>query len=298
MEHIDKHNYQQQAVGAANKLAAGQPPAKEMPAGTLVTREIWQATRPPLPKRPAVDDDENAAATVAKAAAFAAQAAASVKAMMAKHTGMLVKADPVRLTPAMTQQFVSWPTPSIIAIGASTGGTDALAAVLEPLVPPLPPIVVVQHIPPMFSRLFAERLDAECQLTVQEGVDGMRLESSHVYIAPGAKHMSLTQATGQLRLHVQPGPRVNSVCPAVDVLFDSVAELVGRTALGILLTGMGRDGADGLLAMRRAGAHTLGQDPASCVVYGMPKAAYDSGAVEQQLNLQDMATAIQTIAGR
>ena len=97
---------------------------------------------------------------------------------------------------------------------------------------------------------------------------------------------------------MQPGPRVNSVCPAVDVLFDSVAELVGRTALGILLTGMGRDGADGLLAMRRAGAHTLGQDQASCVVYGMPKAAYDSGAVEQQLNLQDMATAIQTIAGR
>lgn len=107
--------------------------------------------------------------------------------------------------------------------------------------------------------------------------------------------MSLRTDGGRMRLVVQPGPRVNSVCPAVDVLFDSVARYVGGAALGILLTGMGRDGADGLLAMRRAGAHTLGQDEPSAVVYGMPKAAMDCGAVEQQLNLQDMAQAVQLI---
>lgn len=289
-------DYFRQAVAAANKMAAGQQPAaQKVPAGTLVTREIWQATRPPLTTKPELTVDADAAETVAKAAAFAAQAAASVKSMMAKHTGVQLHADPVRLTPDIQARLAAWPVPRLMAIGASTGGTDALAAVLEPLQPPMPPILVVQHIPPVFSRMFAARLDAESNLTVQEAADGMHLLSNHIYIAPGAKHMSLRQEAGQFCLNVQPGLRVNSVCPAVDVLFASVAEYIGRGALGILLTGMGRDGADGLLAMRQAGAHTLGQDQASCVVYGMPKAAWDCGAVEQQLNLQDMATALHAI---
>ena len=235
---------------------------------------------------------ENAAA---QAAAMAMEASASIKAMIEKQQGPIPKLPPVYLDDAIRSRLLQWNIPQLIAMGASTGGTEALATVLTALRPPMPPIVVVQHIPPYFSRLFAQRLDADCELQISEAKEGDIPAANHVYIAPGERHMSLRTDGGRMRLVVQPGPRVNSVCPAVAVLFDSVARYVGGAALGILLTGMGRDGADGLLAMRRAGAHTLGQDEPSAVVYGMPKAAMDCGAVEQQLNLQDMAQAVQLI---
>ena len=174
---------------------------------------------------------------------------------------------------------------NLIAIGASTGGTDAISCILKKLQPPLPGIVIVQHIPPMFSRLFAERLDHECTLSIKEAVSGDVVIPNHVYIAPGGKHMTIHQMGGQYMLECKPGPPVHSVCPSVDVLFDSVAEVAGKKALGIILTGMGRDGADGLLHMRQQGSPTIGQDAASCTVYGMPKAAFEGGAVERQLPL-------------
>lgn len=185
----------------------------------------------------------------------------------------------------------------LIAIGSSTGGTEALSVLLHGLRPPLPGIVIVQHIPAMFSKLLANRLNEECPLSIKEAETGDKVEPNHVYIAPGGKHMTLKRNnSGPLTLDCTPGPPVHSCCPAVDVLFDTVANLVGDKALGVILTGMGRDGADGLLKMRAKGAYTLGQDEATCVVYGMPKAAFDQGAVCEQLPLPDIAAAITRIA--
>ena len=180
---------------------------------------------------------------------------------------------------------------SLIALGASTGGTEALARVVKNLVPPLPPIVIVQHIPPGFSRLFAQRLDRESMLTAKEAADGDRLLDNHVYVAPGDQHLRVRAAGGFFAACAR-GPRVNGHCPSVDVLFESVAKTVGSRALGVIFTGMGADGAEGLRRMREAGAQTLGQDEKTCVVYGMPRAAYELGAVERQLPLDAIAGAI------
>lgn len=184
----------------------------------------------------------------------------------------------------------------LIAIGASTGGTEALAKVLKELVPPLPPIVIVQHIPPMFSKLFADRLHNECHISVKEAQNGDKLEPNWAYVAPGDKQMKVKNFGGNMQLDVNHGPKVNGHCPSVDVLFDSVADQIGNNALGVILTGMGADGANGLLKMRQRGAATIGQDEASCVVYGMPRAAYEKGAVERQLPLSGIASMITTVA--
>ena len=180
---------------------------------------------------------------------------------------------------------------SLIALGASTGGTEALARVVRNLVPPLPPIVIVQHIPPGFSRLFAQRLDRESMLTAKEAADGDRLLNNHVYVAPGDQHLRVRAAGGFFATCARE-PKVNGHCPSVDVLFESVAKTVGSRALGVIFTGMGADGAEGLRRMREAGAQTLGQDEKTCVVYGMPRAAYELGAVERQLPLDAIAGAI------
>ena len=185
----------------------------------------------------------------------------------------------------------------LIAMGASTGGTEALSTVLRNLRPPLPPIVIVQHIPPMFSRLFAERLHQECKLAVKEAEDGDTIMENTVYIAPGNHQMRVHRIGGIIQLSCTKEPKVGGHCPAVNVLFDSVAKQFGEDSLGVILTGMGADGSEGLLNMRHAGARTLGQDEATCVVYGMPKAAFDIGAVERQLPLGSMAHAIMSIAG-
>ena len=184
----------------------------------------------------------------------------------------------------------------LIAIGSSTGGTEALSVVLHGLKPPLPGIVIVQHIPAMFSKLLAQRLNEEFPLSIKEAATGDKVEPNHVYIAPGGKHMTLQRSGSGLTLDCTPGPPVHSCCPAVDVLFDTVANLVGDKALGVILTGMGRDGADGLSKMTATGAYTLGQDEATCVVYGMPKAAFEQGAVCEQLPLPDIAAAITRVA--
>jgi len=183
----------------------------------------------------------------------------------------------------------------LIAIGASTGGTEAIAKVLGDLTLPLPGIVIVQHIPPLFSALFAERLNTTCCMEVKEAKGGEHIVPGCVFIAPGDKHMVVKKVAGNLQINCITGERVNGHCPSVDVLFDSVAETVGDGAVGVILTGMGNDGAKGLLKMRQSGAKTLGQNEASSVVYGMPRAAYEIGAVERQLPLASMAIGITSL---
>lgn len=178
----------------------------------------------------------------------------------------------------------------IVAIGASTGGTEAIFSVVKDFGTDIPGVVIVQHMPPGFTDMYAKRLDNQCRVQVKEAETGDRVLPGHVLIAPGGdRHMHLVKVNGVYQVECRPGPKVNGHCPSVDVLFESVAKVAGSKALGIILTGMGGDGAKGLLAMRKAGARTIGQDESTCVVYGMPKVAYDLGAVEYQEKLQDIA---------
>lgn len=180
----------------------------------------------------------------------------------------------------------------VIAIGASTGGTEAIFQVLKFLPPDTPGIVIVQHIPPLFSRMFAERLNNTTQLRVREARTGDYVEQGQALIAPGDRHMRIKKLGDRFRVELFEGEKINGHCPSVDVLFQSVAAACGRTAVGVLLTGMGEDGARGLLSMRHSGARTIGQDEKSSVVYGMPKAAYEMGAVEKQVSLENVPQAI------
>ncbi len=178
----------------------------------------------------------------------------------------------------------------VVAIGASTGGTEAIFSVVQNFGADIPGVVIVQHIPPGFTSMYAKRLDNQCRVIVKEAETGDQVKPGHVLIAPGGdRHMRLVKVNGVYQVECKAGPKVNGHCPSVDVLFDSVAKVAGPKALGIILTGMGGDGAKGLLEMRRAGARTIGQDESTCVVYGMPKVAYDLGAVEYQEKLQDVA---------
>ena len=178
----------------------------------------------------------------------------------------------------------------LIAIGASTGGTEAICSVVKDFGTDIPGVVVVQHMPAGFTAMYAKRLNDQCRIQVKEAQTGDRVLPGHMLIAPGGdKHMHLVKVNGVYQVEIKAGPKVNGHCPAVDVLFDSVAKVAGSDAVGIILTGMGGDGAKGLLAMRKAGARTIGQDESTCVVYGMPKVAYDLGAVEYQEKLSNIA---------
>jgi len=183
----------------------------------------------------------------------------------------------------------------IIAIGASTGGTEAIYSILKSLTPDIPGIVVVQHIPPVFSRMFADRLNSTTQLRVKEAQTGDYVEKGRVLIAPGDKHMRVKKVGDKYKIECFEGNKVNGHCPSVDVLFESVAKECGSNAIGIILTGMGYDGAKGLLSMKRKGARTIGQDEKSSVVYGMPKVAYDIGAVKSQVPLERIPQTIYSI---
>lgn len=178
----------------------------------------------------------------------------------------------------------------LVAIGASTGGTEAIFEVVKGFGPDIPGVVIVQHMPQGFTGMYAKRLNDQCRVRVKEAQTGDRVLPGHVLIAPGGdQHMRIVKVNGAYQVECRSGPRVNGHCPSVDVLFESVAKTAKKDAVGIILTGMGGDGAKGLLAMRSAGAKTIGQDESSCVVYGMPKVAYDIGAVEQQVKLADIA---------
>lgn len=183
-------------------------------------------------------------------------------------------------------------TNKVIALGASTGGTNAIRAILSRLPADTPGIVIVQHITPGYSAAFAERLNNITALNVKEAASGDSIIPGRVLIAPGALHTRVVRSGGVYLTECSDGERVCGNKPSVDVLFESVAACVGGNALGIILTGMGTDGAKGLLAMRQAGARTIGQDEASSIVYGMPKAAWELGAVQKQVSQEDMAQTI------
>lgn len=186
----------------------------------------------------------------------------------------------------------------IIAIGASTGGTEAVSTVIRNLRRNIPGIVLVQHMPEGYTHMFAQRLNKEGELSAKEAHSGDVVRPGHVLLAPGDKQMRIVRVNGMYQVECKHGPRVTGHQPSVDALFDSVARIAGSDAIGVLMTGMGADGAKGLLAMKKAGAHTIGQDEKTCIVYGMPKAAYEMGAVEWQVPLDQIAQKIHNLLDR
>lgn len=215
-------------------------------------------------------------------------ATAEIPTVAEKHTADVILAKtPVR--PMM-------PTEPIIAIGASTGGTEAIRQVLADLPADSPAVVIAQHIPKAFSGPFARRMDQCCAMSVCEATDGEIVRPGHVYIAPGDRHLLLVREGGRYLTRLSDGPPVQRHKPSVDVLFRSVAQAAGPNAVGVMLTGMGRDGADCMLELREAGAANIAQDEATSVVWGMPGAAYAANAVHSLHPLQDIAAKILQLA--
>jgi two-component system chemotaxis response regulator CheB len=220
--------------------------------------------------------------------------AETVKAAAGSHRKTRPSAAP-RTAPAAKNAFA--PDGKIIAIGSSTGGVEALITVLSGFPANCPPTIISQHMPPTFTASFADRLNRLCAPSVSEAVDGAPLQTGHIYLAPGNAHLELASSHAP-RCRLMDTERVNGHRPSVDVMFFSVVHLLGARAVGVILTGMGRDGADGLLAMRRAGCETIGQDEASCVVYGMPKVAYEIGAVARQLPLEKISERVLSLCNQ
>ena len=191
------------------------------------------------------------------------------------------------IKPVTTYSRVS--TEKLFIIGASTGGTEAIREVLTRLPPDSPAVMITQHMPPGFTKSFAQRLDTLCRITVSEAVDGERVLPGHAYIAPGDRHMRLARSGANYLVALDDGPPVNRHRPSVEVLFKSAAQLAGPNVLGVMLTGMGKDGASAMLEMRNAGAYNIAQDEASCIVFGMPKEAINAGAVHEVLPVTKIA---------
>lgn len=185
-------------------------------------------------------------------------------------------------------------TNMMIALGASTGGTDALVEIVRRFPANTPPVVITQHMPPTFTKMFAERVNRICAMSAKEAEDGDRLITGRIIVAAGGFQMRVMRDSAGYFITSRPGPKVSGHCPSVDVLFDSVADAAGPNAVAAILTGMGEDGAKGLLKLHNTGAYTIGQDEATCVVYGMPAVAFKKGAVSIQLPLQEIAKQILT----
>jgi two-component system chemotaxis response regulator CheB len=189
--------------------------------------------------------------------------------------------------PMLNNPLIS--TEKLLIVGASTGGTEAIRELLMPLPPDAPAVLIAQHMPPGFTQSFAQRLNTLCRIAVKEAEHGERVLPGHAYIAPGHSHLLLARSGANYVAHLSDEPPVNRHRPSVDVLFRSAAQHAGKNAIGVILTGMGRDGAAGLLDMRRAGAYTLAQDEASCIVFGMPREAIALGAADEIAPLAEMS---------
>lgn len=202
------------------------------------------------------------------------------------------------LAPVMPKPVVRSTSGKIIFLGASTGGTEAIKEFLLGMPADCPPILIVQHMPETFTASFARRLDSLCAPRVIESQGNEKVEPGNVYLAPGHSHLQIRRAPSGYVTELQATAPVNRHRPSVEVLFDSAASLVGKQAIGVILTGMGKDGAQGMLRMRQAGARTFGQDEASCVVYGMPREAFLLGAVDEQCALDEMSRRVLLAASR
>jgi two-component system chemotaxis response regulator CheB len=240
-------------------------------------------TKPKIGLKQFLEDDSEDIISAVKAASKSNMSAVHVS---AKNTADVI------MPAADKHSAMIQTTDRVVALGTSTGGTQALEAVLTALPRVTPGIVIVQHMPEKFTAAFAERLNGLCQIEVKEAKNNDRVINSRALIAPGGKHMLLRRTGAQYYVEVMDGPLVNRHRPSVDVLFRSVAKCAGANALGVIMTGMGDDGAAGLLEMRNAGARTVGQDEASCVVYGMPKEAVKRGGVEKTVPLNAIAREI------
>ena len=224
---------------------------------------------------------------------LAQQLASKVKAAsLANVRARASRGTPGQPRPAALSSAMIKTTDTIIAIGSSTGGTEALKDILEVLPPNTPPIIMTQHMPEKFTKTFADRLNQLCRISVKEAEDGDSVLPGHALLAPGSYHMTLVRSGARYSVRLNQDPPVNRHRPSVDVMFDSVSRIAGANSIGIILTGMGNDGAKGMLAMKQAGAHTLAQDEASCVVFGMPKEAIKLGAADKILPLSDIPAAI------
>lgn len=200
--------------------------------------------------------------------------------------------DASRTTLHMSGSAMIKTTDTIIAIGSSTGGTEAVKDVLEVLPPNTPPILITQHMPERFTKTWADRLNSLSRISVKEAQDGDSVLPGHALVAPGGYHMTLVRSGARYSVKINQDPPVNRHRPSVDVMFDSVAQVAGGNAIGVILTGMGNDGAKGMAAMHQAGAYTIAQDESSCVVFGMPKEAIKAGGVDKVLPLPDIAAAV------
>lgn len=257
----------------------------------LAAGAVAIVTKPKLGLKQFLSESADEFVATVKAAARANLRRITVRAeaplaVPAKHTADVILA-------AGTPRAMAATTERVIAIGTSTGGTQALEEVLTTLPRVSPGIVIVQHMPEKFTAAFAARLDGVCRIAVKEAENNDRVVPGRALIAPGGRHLLLKRSGAQYHVEVVDGPLVNRHRPSVDVLFRSVAKCAGANALGIIMTGMGDDGAAGLLEMRQAGAHTIAQDEASCVVFGMPKEAIKRGGVERTLPLGALAGEIE-----
>lgn len=224
--------------------------------------------------------------------AIKAAAQARLKQLPAVRSQPRPKLSADAVLPTSGRRAMDETTEKIIAIGASTGGTEAIRQLLEVMPANCPALAIVQHMPEGFTRSFADRLNQLCAINVKEAEDGDSLLRGHALIAPGNRHMLIKRSGARYYVQLKDGPLVSRHRPSVDVLFRSAARYAGANAVGAILTGMGSDGAEGLLEMRQAGAATLGQDEDSCVVYGMPREAFLRGGVAHQVALADMAAAV------
>jgi two-component system chemotaxis response regulator CheB len=223
-------------------------------------------------------------------AGLAAELQAKVKAAARARVGM--RRAPATLVPRVHRPRPQSSSNKIVFIGASTGGVEALKVVLMGLPPDCPPTLITQHMPPRFTAAFAERLNRECPMTVSQAMHDEIIEPGHVYIAPGSHHLEIQRSGGRNICRLSDSPAVSGHRPSVDVLFRSAARTTGKSAVGVILTGMGKDGAEGLLEMRQAGAATLGQNEETSLIYGMPRVAFERGGVMRQHALAHISDAI------
>ncbi len=195
-------------------------------------------------------------------------------------------------TTALSSKALAESTDKVIAIGASTGGTEAIKKVITRFPANAPGVVIVQHMPPGFTKMFAERLNQLCAMEVKEAESGDRIRQGRILVAPGALQLEVERSGGIYQVKCYAGEKVSGHCPSVDVMMHSVAKHVGRNAVGVMLTGMGSDGANGMLAMKQAGARNIAQDEATSVVFGMPKVAFEKGGAEQLVPIEDIASKV------